>query len=58
MRKVAEDMFLLNGLPPNVINVYVIGNVLFGAGIRGDERRIMRPIQGGKTHVQGPLNER
>ena len=58
MGKVAADMFLFNGFPPNAIDMCVFGDVLLDAGIRGDERRIMRQIQGRKTHVQGPLNER
>lgn len=50
MRKVAEDMFLLNGLPPNVMNVYTFGGVLLDAGRRSAERRNM--------HGQGRLNAR
>lgn len=58
MRKVAKDVFLLNGLPPHAINVYAIGDVLLGAGIRGAERRIMRQIQRRNMHGQGRLNAR
>ncbi len=38
-------------------NVGVFGDVLLDTGIRGDELRIMRPIQGRKKDIQGPLDE-
>ncbi|HEV7585368.1 MAG TPA: MBL fold metallo-hydrolase [Solirubrobacteraceae bacterium] len=46
MRELAGDVFMLRGLPPNAINVYVIGDVLVDAATRQAERRIMRQISG------------
>ena len=46
MRELAADLFMLRGLPPNAINVYVAGDVLIDAATRQAERRIMRQISG------------
>jgi hydroxyacylglutathione hydrolase len=46
MKQLAEDVYLLDGRPPNAINVYLIGDVLLDAGTRQAERRIMRQIAG------------
>jgi glyoxylase-like metal-dependent hydrolase (beta-lactamase superfamily II) len=46
VRELAGDVFMLRGLPPNAINVYVIGDVLVDAATRQAERRIMRQISG------------
>jgi hydroxyacylglutathione hydrolase len=44
MRELATDVFMLRGMPPNVINVYLLGDVLLDAATRRGERRIMRQI--------------
>jgi glyoxylase-like metal-dependent hydrolase (beta-lactamase superfamily II) len=46
MRQLAEGVHLLDGRPPNAINVYLVGNVLIDAGTKHAERRIMRQIAG------------
>jgi hydroxyacylglutathione hydrolase len=46
VRELATDLFMLRGLPPNAINVYVAGDVLIDAATRQAERRIMRQISG------------
>jgi hydroxyacylglutathione hydrolase len=44
MRELATDVFMLRGMPPNAINVYLVGDVLLDAATRRAERRIMRQI--------------
>jgi hydroxyacylglutathione hydrolase len=44
MRELATDVFMLRGMPPNAINVYLVGDVLLDAATRQGERRIMRQI--------------
>jgi glyoxylase-like metal-dependent hydrolase (beta-lactamase superfamily II) len=44
MRELAADVFMLRGMPPNAINVYLLGDVLLDAATRRGERRIMRQI--------------
>ena len=46
MLRIADDVFLLRGWPPNGINIYIIGDVLLDAGTRRAERRIFRQIAG------------
>jgi len=46
VRELASDVYMLRGLPPNAINVYVAGDVLIDAATRQAERRIMRQISG------------
>ncbi len=46
MKQLAEDVYLLRGFPPNVINVYLVGDVLIDAATRQAERRILRQISG------------
>ena len=46
MKELASNVFMLRGLPPNAINVYVAGDVLIDAATRQAERRIMRQISG------------
>jgi hydroxyacylglutathione hydrolase len=46
MKRLAEDVYQLQGWPPNAINVYVIGDVLIDAATRQGEKRIMRQIAG------------
>jgi hydroxyacylglutathione hydrolase len=49
MKQLAEDVYLLRGMPPNAINVYLVGDVLIDAATRQGERRIMRQIKGRKV---------
>jgi hydroxyacylglutathione hydrolase len=44
MKQLAEDVYMLRGTPPNVINVYLVGDVLIDAATRQGEKRIMRQI--------------
>jgi hydroxyacylglutathione hydrolase len=46
MKELAPDVWQLGGLPPNGINVYVIGDVLIDAATRRAGRRILRQIEG------------
>ena len=45
MRQLADDLWLLRGLPPYFINVYLIGDVLIDAGTRRAGRRILRQLE-------------
>jgi hydroxyacylglutathione hydrolase len=53
MKQLADDVFLLDGLPPYAINVYVIGDVLVDAATRRAGSRILRQLRGRdvNTHV-------
>jgi glyoxylase-like metal-dependent hydrolase (beta-lactamase superfamily II) len=46
MKRLADDLYLLRGFPPNAINVYLAQDVLIDAGTRQAERRITRQIDG------------
>jgi glyoxylase-like metal-dependent hydrolase (beta-lactamase superfamily II) len=46
MRELAPGVRQLRGLPPNAINVYVLGDVLIDAGTRWARRRILRQLRG------------
>src|SRR5687767_13967515 len=46
MRELADDVFQLRGFPPNAINVYLAGGVLFDAATRQGERRVLRQLRG------------
>ncbi len=46
MKQLAEGVWMLDGFPPNAINVYLVGEVLIDAGTRQAERRIMRQLSG------------
>jgi glyoxylase-like metal-dependent hydrolase (beta-lactamase superfamily II) len=46
MRQIAEDVWLLRGLPPDAINVYLVGDVLIDAATRLAGRRILRQLRG------------
>jgi hydroxyacylglutathione hydrolase len=48
VKRLADELYLLRGFPPNAINVYLLGDVLIDAATRKGERRIMRQI-GGRT---------
>jgi hydroxyacylglutathione hydrolase len=44
MEELAPDVWLLDGFPPNAINVYLLGDVLIDAGTALARRRIMRRL--------------
>jgi hydroxyacylglutathione hydrolase len=46
VRQLADDLWLLNGLPPYAINVYLMGDVLVDAATRRAGRRILRQLEG------------
>jgi glyoxylase-like metal-dependent hydrolase (beta-lactamase superfamily II) len=46
MRQLADDLYLLNGFPPNAINVYLAGDAIIDAGSRHAARRILRQVKG------------
>lgn len=46
MKRLADDVWQLGGFPPNLINVYLVGDVLIDAGTRLDKRRIVRELRG------------
>src|SRR5262249_29447998 len=45
MRRIAEDVWHLSGFPRNLINVYLVGDVLVDAGTRWARRRILRQLK-------------
>jgi glyoxylase-like metal-dependent hydrolase (beta-lactamase superfamily II) len=46
MKKLADDLYVLDGFPPYAINVYLMGDVLVDAGSRHAARRILRELRG------------
>ena len=46
MQKLADDLHILSGFPPYVINVYLMGDVLVDAGSRHAAKRILRQLNG------------
>jgi hydroxyacylglutathione hydrolase len=46
MKQLADDLFILEGFPPYVMNVYLLGTVLIDAATRFDARRILRRLRG------------
>jgi hydroxyacylglutathione hydrolase len=46
VRQLADDLWLLHGLPPYFINVYLIGDVLIDAATRRAGRRILSQLRG------------
>ena len=46
MKRLANGMYLLHGLPPFAINVYLMGDVIVDAGTRHAGRRILRQVRG------------
>jgi hydroxyacylglutathione hydrolase len=46
VRRLADRLWLLRGLPPNAINVYLAGDVVIDAATRGAGRRILRALRG------------
>jgi hydroxyacylglutathione hydrolase len=46
VKRLADDLYLLDGFPPFAINVYLMGDVLVDAGSRHAGKRILRQLQG------------
>jgi glyoxylase-like metal-dependent hydrolase (beta-lactamase superfamily II) len=46
MRELAPGVWQLSGWPPNMVNVYLLGDVLIDAGVRQDAGRILRQLRG------------
>jgi glyoxylase-like metal-dependent hydrolase (beta-lactamase superfamily II) len=46
VKRLAQDLYLLRGFPPNAINVYVMGDVIVDAATRHSGRRILRQVAG------------
>ena len=53
MRTLADGVHQLKGMPPNAINVYLVGDVLVDAGTPGAKKRILKQLAGHdvRTHV-------
>lgn len=46
MKQLADDLWLITGLPPYAINAYVAGDVLIDAMAKMDTRRILKELRG------------
>jgi glyoxylase-like metal-dependent hydrolase (beta-lactamase superfamily II) len=46
MKRLADGLYLLAGLPPYAVNVYLMGGVVVDAGTRHAERRLLRQLRG------------
>jgi hydroxyacylglutathione hydrolase len=46
VKRLADDLYLLDGFPPFAINVYLMGDVLLDAGSRHAGNRILRQLRG------------
>jgi glyoxylase-like metal-dependent hydrolase (beta-lactamase superfamily II) len=46
MRQVADGVWQLAGYPPDFVNVYLAGGILFDAGTRWDRPRVLRQLRG------------
>src|SRR4051812_11074952 len=46
MKRLADGLFLLRGVPPYAINVYLMGDVIVDAASRFGARRILRQLRG------------
>jgi hydroxyacylglutathione hydrolase len=51
VKRLAEDVFLLHGFPPNAVNVYLAGDVLIDAGTRFAARRVLTQVRGRPVNV-------
>jgi hydroxyacylglutathione hydrolase len=51
MKKLADDVHVLEGFPPYAINVYLVGDVLIDAATRFAARRILRRLRGRKVSL-------
>ncbi len=48
MKKIANDVYLIQLFPRHTVNAYLIGDVLIDAGIRSSGKRILRELDGRK----------
>src|SRR5215210_774606 len=46
MKEIAPGLWQLRGFPPNVINVYLAGDVLIDAATKQAKRRIFKQLEG------------
>jgi glyoxylase-like metal-dependent hydrolase (beta-lactamase superfamily II) len=46
LKRLADDLCMLDGFPPFAINVYLIGDVLLDAGSRHAGKRILKQLRG------------
>jgi hydroxyacylglutathione hydrolase len=46
LKKLADDLYILDGFPPYAINVYLMGDALVDAGSRHAAKRIRRQLRG------------
>ena len=46
MKLIADELYQLRGFPPNIMNVYLVGDVLVDAATRHAEKRILRQLEG------------
>ena len=46
MKRLADEVYMLSGFPPNAINVYLLGDVIVDASTRFAGRRILRQVKG------------
>jgi hydroxyacylglutathione hydrolase len=46
VKQLAQDLWHLKGRPPNIMNVYLMGDVLIDAATRRSGRRILRQVEG------------
>jgi hydroxyacylglutathione hydrolase len=46
VKRLAQDVWQLDGRPANMVNVYLLGDVAIDAGTRYDEARILRQLSG------------
>jgi len=46
VKQLADDVYLLDGLPPFAINVYLVGDVLIDAATRRAGKRILTQLSG------------
>ena len=59
MKQIADELYHLKGRPPNVMNVYLAGDVLLDAATKHSHRRILRQLEGRSvgahalTHAHG-----
>ena len=49
MKRLADDLYILEGFPPYAINVYLLGEVLVDAATRFAARRILKRLRGRKV---------
>lgn len=46
MRRLADGLFQLSGLPPSAVNIFLLGDVLVDCGTRHAARRVLRQLRG------------